>query len=104
MRIPRFWEKQTADGVSSSGSKVSAGGWGWSETSPDEARSRALESARRVVQWLTSGSGAVPDHYGYDERLPREEIIDEYVDPNGEPHAFVSRNAYGALILNTPVI
>jgi hypothetical protein len=103
MQIPRFWEKQTAEGVDSGGNHVSAGGWGWSETSVEEARRRAQQSARRVLNWLIGGDsvGQPPDHYGYDERLPREEIIDEYNDESGLPHAFISRNAYGSLILNT---
>ncbi len=103
MQIPRFWEKQTVEGVDARGNQVSAGGWGWSATSVDEARSRARASARRVLNWLIGGdsAGQPPDHYGYDERLPREEIIDEYNDESGAPHAFISRNAYGALILNT---
>ena len=63
----------------------------------------AQASARRVLNWLIRGdsAGQPPDHYGYDERLPREEIIDEYNDESGTPHAFISRNSYGALILNT---
>ena len=101
MWIPRIWERETVEGVTSRGHKINASGWGWSESSSEEARGRARESATRVLNWLISGSGAVPHQYGYDERLPREEIIDEYTDDADQPHAFVSRNAYGALILNT---
>ena len=102
MQIPRIWERQTAQAVDDRGNQVEAFAWGWSESSVDEARQKALTSAQRIVKWLCDlGASQDPQHYGYDERLPREEIIDEYVDSGDQPHAFVSRNAYGSLILNT---
>ena len=102
MHIPRIWERQSVEGVNARGDQVHATAWGWSESSPEEARQRAKKSATRVLNWLsTDFQGQAPLHYGYDQRLPREEIIKEYVDQQGEPLAFVSRNQYGSLILNT---
>ena len=101
MKIPRFWEKQSAERTDSQGNIVRADGWGWSQHNIEEAREKAAQTAERVVQWLIGGSVSELNHYGYEDRLPREEIIDEYQDEHGEPAAFVSRNGYGALILNT---
>ena len=102
MHIPRIWEKESVEGVNADGFKVQACGWGWSEDDVAEARRRASESASRILQWLLGDrAGQEPGRYGYPDRLPREEIIKEYLDPQGQPVAFVSRNQYGALILNT---
>lgn len=100
MYVPRYWEKETTTATTAAGYQVEAGCWGWSEHSPDEARSRALKSAQRLAAYLLGG-GDDPGHYGYDERLPREEIVDEFDDDRGQPQAIVTRNAYGSLILNT---
>lgn len=100
MHVPRYWEKHTATARNESGNQVQAACWGWSEHSPTEARKRALQAANRLVEYL-SGRGVQPNSYGYDERLPREEILEEFADESGQPHAIVTRNAYGSLILNT---
>ncbi len=100
MHVPRYWEKETTAATSPRGHRVEAGCWGWSEHSREEARRRALASAKRLAARLV-GDGELPNHYGYDERLPREEILDEFTDDAGETQAIVTRNAYGSLILNT---
>ena len=100
MHVPRFWEKETTTASGQDGRQVEAGCWGWSENSPEEARNRALSAAKRLATHLLGGAD-LPNHYGYDERLPREEIIDEFEDDQGRTHAIVTRNAYGSLILNT---
>jgi hypothetical protein len=98
MHVPRFWEKANAK-TNAAGAVAQVGCWGWSETSPDEARRRAAEAAQRLAdRWLGAD---LPHSYGYDERLPREEIIDEFEDPQGQTKAFVTRNSHGSLILNT---
>lgn len=102
MHVPRIWERATAEGKNDRGHAFRAFGWGWSETDQEEARQKAKSSAQRIVNWLiSSDEDRDLHHYGYDERLPREEIIDEYTDGQGTVHGYVSRNAYGALILNT---
>ena len=101
MKIPRYWEKQAAEQLDARGNRIRAEGWGWSQDSIEEARTKATKTAERIVQWLAGDSTNELNHYGYDERLPREEIVDEYLDDQGKPVAFVSRNGYGSLILNT---
>lgn len=102
MHIPRIWESQSVQGVNPQGRPVHATGWGWSESSHDEARTKARQAADRVLQWLLNNQAdREPSRYGYDERLPREEIIKEFADEHGETLGFVSRNQYGSLILNT---
>ena len=43
------------------------------------------------------------DHY-YEDRPPREEILQEIVGENGEPVAIITRNSYGSQILNTTAL
>lgn len=99
MKVPRYWQREQ---VQTESGDVTFG-WGFSETSNEEARVRARETAQRVADWLGDGDkwDAELNQYGYDERLPREEIIREMTDSMGETNAFVSRNGYGSLILNT---
>ena len=101
MFVPRIWKRESAQGSDAGGNPIAAFGWGWSESSEDEASTRAKKTAERIIGWLSSGKSTNLDHYGYDKRLPREEIIEEYRDAQEQTHAFISRNSYGCLILNT---
>ena len=102
MKIARYWEKETASKANARGHVMQATGWGWSETAADEARQRAKETAQRVLSFLIQGEFIdAPHEYGYDERPPREEIIDEFTDHADETNAIVTRNSYGCLVLNT---
>ena len=99
MRVPRIWKLAKAVGKNDLGQSLQASGWGWSESSDEEAQARADTAAKRVLNWLLHDCETEePDRYGYDTRLPREEIIREF---DGDCRAYVSRNSYGALILNT---
>lgn len=94
MKLARFWAR---------GSEEFAGyravARGWSDESLDEARRVARETASRVAQKLASGGAK--GHYLYGDRPLPEPIIRTFVDPAGATRAAVTRNAYGALVLNT---
>lgn len=100
MRIPRFWKQASKEVVTPDGRRINSTAWGWSEHSSEEAESRAFAAVKRVAARLAKEK-ELPQHYGYDERLPREEIIDEFQNETGKTHAIVTRNGYGSLILNT---
>lgn len=100
MHVPRFWEHESTELTTKTGYVMRPTCWGWSETSLAEAKQRASEAIGRVVNHF-SGHDEMPDHYGYGERLPREQIIDEIRDSAGEIKAMVTRNLAGSLILNT---
>lgn len=100
MRIPRYWAKATANAVVASDSpplplKV----WRSSDVSVAEAQQQADEALRRLVERVTS-SQPLPDHYGYGDRPLREEILREIPAANGELLAVITRNTYGAVVLN----
>ncbi len=105
MQIARHWISESAEAADARGVKHVGTAWGWSASSVDEAQRRARSSAERVARWLASGGveNAPPASaeylYGLD-RPPREEIVQELHDAAGEASALITRNAYGALVLN----
>lgn len=91
MHFPRYWVRAEDPG----GGCV----WGWSDTSREEAGEHARVRAARVSAALAAGRE--PDRYEYGSRGPlREEVLRE-LDPALSGGAILSRNRYGALVLNT---
>lgn len=97
--VPRYWaraERTVKDGW---GGTMSLIKYGWSQSSVEEAERQAARAldvlAARVM------AGETLDSYGYGTRAPmREELIQE-VRHGCEVVAFVTRNCYGALVMNT---
>jgi hypothetical protein len=105
MRIARFWRRQTATALDARGREHCASAWGWSQANPADAEANAKEAAERTASLLAAGKlprGRRRDvEYEYlGGRPPREEILQEFHDAAGETFAFISRNSYGALVLN----
>ena len=77
--------------------------WGWSDTSTEDASSKAMERARRINDWLAGGAKGRPgetDDY-YPVGPMREEVLREFQDARGQTTGVVSRNSAGCLVLNT---
>ena len=100
MRIPRFWEKAVKETILPDGRRIKSVIWEWSESSAEDAQTKAQKACQRIAARLASEE-ALPQQYGYGERRPREEIIEELADDEGHINAVVTRNGYGSLILNT---
>lgn len=96
MRIPRHWER--AEGtVEVDGDMLRVRAWGWSDESVEAARRMAderLPAVRRAVE-----EGKTSRSYEYLANPIRELRIAEHSFP-GEGRAVVTRNGYGALVLN----
>lgn len=99
MQIPRFWAQVSDTVQGQDGKPLDLKCWGWSTDDIHEARTRASEAFERLLARVRSGSG-MESRYSYGNRPLREEIIRE-VSADGSPSAIISRNSYGALILNT---
>jgi hypothetical protein len=97
MRIPPYWAKARYEGEDHKGRQKAFVGCGWSFSSPQEAWNEASARAKRIFDLITRGKK--PARYEYHDRPIREEIVEEVRD-NGSPIAIVTRNRYGALILN----
>jgi len=91
MNFPKFWAKGTHQGFTC---------WRWSDSNLAEAAARAQEAARRIAERFAAGD-KLRRGYGYPDRPLREPVLREIKSPGGELAAVITRNSYGALILNT---
>lgn len=99
MKIPTHWAKATAEDTDRTGQKVAFSCWRSSDHSPEDARESALDAAKRVIQKMLAGKRL--DRYGYGSTPMREEVVERFADANGQLSAAVTRNAYGAMVMNT---
>lgn len=97
MRIPRFWAAAEGSGTSPDGRRLFHRLWGWSMSSTAEAVAVAQDRVRSALARARLGRGPG----GYYPRTPlREPILDELLI-DGEQYLVVTRNRYGAEVLNT---
>lgn len=97
MRIPRHWTKASYTGQDADGKDLTCSAWGWSLDSLAAAKDDAVARARRVFDYLVHGTKL--DAYEYFDRPMREEIVQTLHD-DGRDIAVITRNRYGALVLN----
>ena len=101
MKLARFWTREPGEAVGPGGHRIRVVARGWSNDSLEAARDLARHTARRLAQRLLSGQGEL-GRYPYGDRPLPEPILREFPGgAGGEPGAVVTRNAYGALVLNT---
>jgi hypothetical protein len=81
------------------GSSGAVACWRWSNTSLEDAQSQANSRAAELARKFQAGEPL--DRYGYGQRAMREEIIQTIAGDGRPDSAVVTRNAYGALVLNT---
>jgi hypothetical protein len=97
VRIPRFWAVAEGSGTDAQGERLFRRAWGWSMWSAADA----LDVAHEQVRAALSRVGLGPRVGGYYPRTPlREPILDELI-LDGEQAVVVTRNRYGAEVLNT---
>jgi hypothetical protein len=97
VRIPRFWVAVEGTDTGPDGRQLFRRAWGWSMSSTADALTVAHEQLRSALANLRSGTRVG----GYYPRDPlREPILDELLI-DGEQAYAVTRNRYGAEILNT---
>src|SRR5262245_6697810 len=97
MRIPPYWARATYADTDRRGRPRTFDCCGWSFSSQAAAQADAQARARRASERLLQGETIEP--YGYLDRPLREEQI-RSLRLGDETVAVVTRNAYGALILN----
>jgi hypothetical protein len=85
MKLARFWARESHSGTVARG---------WSDESLHDAREAARQTARRIAEKFASGDFEKKQYLYGDRPLP-EPVVQEF------PGAVVTRNVYGALILNT---
>lgn len=97
MQIPRYWAKASLPGEVE-GRSVQVTCWRGSSVGLAEAQACAREAVQRAVDRLRSGQAA--ESYDYQSRDLREEILEEIPGADGTPAAILTRNRYGAAVLN----
>jgi hypothetical protein len=97
MKFYRYWARGEA-AVHLARREYTVYACGGSNEGLEAALRRANEIAARAANALEKNSQ--PGSYGYTDRVLREEIIQELQDVDGTS-ALITRNAYGALVLNT---
>src|SRR5436190_10680379 len=100
MRIPKYWIRHEGDVERPDGRSLQLFAWGWSESSPGEAEAKARERFQSLEQRVRQGL-ELPHKYAYGDRPVREQIIDRITGADGQLDALLTRNSYGAVVLNT---
>ena len=100
--LPRHWTTVGTTAEKPGTGRVEVTLWGWSARSLADAaavaRSRAEDLARRGLP-----AGRIRGDY-YPRRPVREEILQEVTGEDGSLLAVLTRNRYGAVVLNTDVL
>ncbi|HEY0015089.1 MAG TPA: hypothetical protein VGC13_02180 [Longimicrobium sp.] len=101
MLIPRYWSRAESQATTPAGKFVRFHVWRGSRSSPAEAQSLADEAVGRIAERIRAGAG-FPERYAYGDRPLREEVVGEFpgAAPADAPEAALTRNAYGAVVLN----
>lgn len=94
MRIPNFWRKADMPLQTPQGATWKLEAWGWSDESEEQAAAHARELLRAQAEAIAAGRPR--DRYLYHDRPLREEILDRCA-----PGVVITRNRYGAEVLNT---
>ena len=97
MKVYRYWAK-ASEPVQSDECPWNVACYGGSDISVEDALERAAERARAAAVAIRDGHE--PQLYAYGERPLREEIVRE-IEFDGDIAAIITRNSYGALVLNT---
>jgi hypothetical protein len=98
MLIPRFWARADGTATDPEGKALALRLWGWSQESAADA---LAVGRRRLAETIARLGGAGPGAYLYGSRQPLREEILRYLGEEGRGYAVITRNRYGALVLNT---
>ncbi|MBN1872630.1 MAG: hypothetical protein JXA33_00230 [Anaerolineae bacterium] len=98
MKIPKYWAKETQSVTSPDGRAFALACWQWSNESQLEAAQRAQARIRTVAAKVQRNETL--QRYIYGEQPIREEIIQAIRNRKGNEIGIVTRNGYGALVVN----
>ena len=97
MNFARFWSSVEIRVPSRFGKPAAVRVWGASNTDLEAAEQAARSRAERSLDFFAGRD----DDYEYTADTIREEVIEEFADAGGDRLAVITRNRYGALVLNT---
>ncbi len=99
MLIPRYWAKETLVITGEKGKPLPLVCWRWSNESQEDARRQAAAAIQSIAFRFQNGQHM--DRYPYGVRPLREEIIQPIPGAQEKEAGVITRNSYGALVLNT---
>ncbi len=100
MMIPAAWTKAKGACRTRDDRQLEVSVWGYGRDDA-EARREAASRLKRLLERVRRGD-RFPDAYGYGSRALREEILETYGGTSeGDALAVLTRNRYGAVVLNT---
>lgn len=99
MKLARYWTRAKGEALTPAGDRVEVTARGWSNESINGALQVARETAQRVAAAVASGE-TKGQKYVYGDRPLPEQLVQEFRSDGDEPTAVVTRNVYGALVLN----
>ena len=106
MKIPKYWSQASQSVQDAEGKRLRLSSWRWSDSSTDEANQLAVARVKELADRVQRGEEL--NRYSYGERPLREETIQAIAGdqsnpgtlPSGSELGVITRNAYGALVLN----
>lgn len=98
MKIPKYWAQASQSVQDEEGQWLKLAAWRWSDASTDEARQLAQARVQEIVAKVQRGETL--NRYSYGERPLREETIQAINSTENKELGIITRNAYGALVLN----
>lgn len=98
MRIPKYWAQESKSVRDPRGKWMKLAIWQWSAQSIVDARQQALARVNQLLARVQNGETL--NRYSYGERPLREEILEGVTGDRGQEVAVITRNAYGAAVLN----
>ena len=100
MKIARYWAKTSIEAKPPGQPSFPINCWGASTVSLDQTKENAKARARNILDHFGESDREF-NRYLYSDRMLREEIIREFPDSSRSIAYAITRNSYGALVLNT---
>src|SRR5438094_4593386 len=99
MKLAHYWTRQPGEATTNDGRRIRVFSRGWSDQSMEQAATVARDIAQRVARRIATGE-TKNQQYMYGDRPLPEPIVRQF--PNGgSPRAVITRNMYGALVMNS---
>ena len=100
MKVAKYWARESATAEDNTGYKYHLISWSGSNQGLAEAKKKAIEKLNRWKVRLREGQ--LSGDYPYEDKDEiKEELIQEQYDNEGKLIAAITRNRYGALVLNS---
>ena len=101
MQFAKYWKKEIVRTPAQFNGPAQLSVWGASNENEELAAQNARNRARQFIRCFSESSGNDEDNYEYSTGFIREEVIEEILSPDSQQLAVITRNRYGATVLNT---